>query len=118
MSEAEQEDQPTTTHPNANISYELSRPSHPTSFKITGLLPDGRRLTRPLDVVVSYDDGEVIVSEPRFHLHATGSTIAKALAEFKRILAEELDDLTANAEELGPRLQAELHYLRGLIRVA
>jgi len=117
MSEAEQEDQPTTMYPHANISYELSRPSHPTSFKITGFLPDGKRLTRPLDVVVAYDDGEVIVSEPRFHIHATGSTIAKALAEFKRILAEELDDLTADAEELGPRLQAELQYLRGLIRV-
>ena len=118
MSEAEQEKQQITIHPNAKMSYEPSWPSHPTSFKITGLLPDGKRLMRPLDVMVAYDDGEVIVSEPRFHIHGAGPTIAKALAEFKRILAEELDDLTADAEELGPRLQAELHYLRGLIRVA
>ena len=113
MSQAEQENQQ-TTHPNANIS-EVSRPSHPTSFKINGLLPGGKRLTRPLDVVVAYDDEEVIVSEPHFHIHATGSTIAKAIAEFKRIL---VDDLTADADELGPRLQAELKYLRSLIKAA
>jgi len=51
-------------------------------------------------------------------MHAVGTTIAEALAEFKRILSEELDELTVDEEELGPRLQAELQYLRDLIRTA
>jgi hypothetical protein len=88
-----------------------------TSLKITGPLPGGRQLTRPLDVKIAYD-GEVVVSEPRFHIHAVGPTIAQALAEFRRLLSEELDELTADEEELGPRLKAELQYLRDLIRTA
>ncbi|MHB8600682.1 MAG: hypothetical protein ACYDER_28235 [Ktedonobacteraceae bacterium] len=79
-------------------------------------LPGGRYLTRLLNVRISHDDEEVIVSEPYFHIHATGTTLATILAEFRRILTEELDDLTADEEELGPRLQAELQYLRNLIR--
>ena len=90
----------------------------PTSVKITGSLPGGRRLARPLDVMIGYDDGEVVISEPRFHVHAAGTTITQALTEFRRILSEELDELTADEEDLGPRLQSELQYLRDLIRAA
>jgi hypothetical protein len=89
-----------------------------TSLRITGVLPGGRQLTRPLEVKFAYDDGEVIVTEPRFHIHAVGETKAEALTEFRRILTEELDDLTADEQELGPRLKAELQYLRELIRTA
>jgi hypothetical protein len=88
------------------------------SHRITGSLPGERQLTRPLDVVIAYDDGEVIVSEPRFHIHAVGTTRVEALTEFRRILSEELDELAADEEELGPRLQLELQYLRSLIRTA
>lgn len=98
--------------------YRLSIPSSPTFQVITGSLPGGRRLTRPLTVMIEYDDEEVVVSEPRFHIHAVGTTKAEALAEFRRILLEELDELTVDEEELGPRLQAELQYLRDLIRTA
>ncbi|MBV8695010.1 MAG: hypothetical protein JO125_03555 [Chloroflexi bacterium] len=89
-----------------------------TSLKITGSFPDGKRLARPLEVKVAYDDGEVVVSEPLFHIHGVGPTLPQALVAFKRILAEELDELTADEEELGPRLQAELHYLRNLMQMA
>jgi len=89
-----------------------------TSLRITGPLPDGRQLTRPLEVTIAYDDGEVVVSEPHFHIHAVGSTRVEALKEFKRILVEELDELTADEEQLGTCLQLELRYLRGLIRMA
>jgi len=85
------------------------------NLTITGPLPGGRYLTRPLNIKIAYDDEEVIVSEPYFHIHATGTTLGTTLAEFRRILTEELDDLTADEEELGPRLQAELRYLRNLI---
>src|SRR5450759_830279 len=88
------------------------------SHRITGSLPGERQLTSPLDVVIAYDDGEVIVSEPRFHIHAVGTTRVEALTEFRRILSEELDELAADEEELGPRLQLELQYLRSLIRTA
>lgn len=82
---------------------------------ITGSLPGGRYLTRPLNVKILYDDGEVIISEPHFHIHAGGTTLPATLAEFRYILTEELDNLTEDEEELGPRLQAELRYLRNLI---
>jgi hypothetical protein len=104
--------------PNAKIAFEPSIFSPLTSLKITGPLPGGRQLTRSLDVVIAYDDDEVIVSEPRFHIHAVGTTRVEALKEFRRILSEELDELTADEEELGPRLQLELQYLRDLIRTA
>ncbi len=109
MSETEQEQD--------EISLPVDPPP-PTFLKITGPLPGGRQLTRPLDVKIAYDDGEVVVSEPRFHIHAVGPTIAQASAEFRRLLSEELDDLTADEEELGPGLKAELQYLRDLIRAA
>lgn len=89
-----------------------------TSLEISGPLPEGKQLARPLKVKIAYDDGEVIVSEPYFHIYAVGTTRVEALTEFRRILSEELDDLTADEEELGPRLKAELRYLRDLIRMA
>jgi len=104
--------------PNAKMASEPSLFTPLTSLKITGPLPGGRQLTRPLDVVIAYDDGEVVVSEPHFHIHAVGATRGEALKEFRRILSEELDELTADEEELGPRLQSELQYLRNLIRRA
>ncbi len=99
-------------------TYEPSISHSPAFLTITGPLPGGKRLTRPLDVKIIHDDGEVIVSEPLFHIHAVGTTVTEALAEFRHILSEELDDLTADEQELGTRLQLELQYLRNLIRTA
>jgi len=110
MSEAEQEEKHEIT-----LSVDWHIPV--TSFKIT-TLPEGRSLTRPLEVRIAYDDGEVIISEPHFHIHAVGTTLTGALAEFKLTLLEELDELTSDENELGSRLLAELQYLRGLIRTA
>ena len=97
---------------------QLPIPTSPTSQRISGYLLDNKWLTRPLTVEIKYDDREVIVSEPRFHIHAIGTTITRAIEEFKRVISEELDELTEDEEELGPRLQAELQYLRDLIRTA
>lgn len=88
---------------------------HLTSLKITGNLPGGKRLIRPIDVKIAYDDEEVIVSEPLFHIHAVGASVTEALKEFRCILSEELDELAADEEELGTRLKLELQYLRTLI---
>ena len=89
--------------------------SPPAYRRITGLLPGGRRLTRPLTVAVEYDDGEVIVSEPLFHMHAAAPTEAEALEAFKRIFSGYLDLLTRREKTLGPQLRDQLNYLRSII---
>jgi hypothetical protein len=89
--------------------------SPPTYRRITGLLPGGRRLTRPLTVAVEHDDGEVIVSEPLFHMHAAAPTEAEALEAFKRIFSGYLDSLTRREKTLGPQLRDQLNYLRSII---
>lgn len=96
--------------PNGRFAY-----SPPTYRRITGLLPGGRRLTRPLTVAVEYDDGEVIVSEPLFHMHAAAPTEAEALEAFKRIFSGYLDSLTRREKTLGPQLRDQLNYLRSII---
>lgn len=101
---------------NAKMAYESPIPAPLTSLRITGSLPGGKMLNHPLDIKIAYDEDEVIVSEPRFHIHAVGATLTEAVAEFRRVLSEELDELMADEDELGPRLQAELHYLCDLIR--
>jgi hypothetical protein len=89
--------------------------SPPIYRRITGLLPGGRRLTRPLTVAVEHDDGEVIVSEPLFHMHAAAPTEAEALEAFKRIFSGYLDSLTRREKTLGPQLRDQLNYLRSII---
>ena len=69
--------------PNAKLAYEPTILPSLTSLKITGILPGGRRLTRPLEVTIEYDDGEVVVSEPHFHIHASASTRVDALVAFR-----------------------------------
>jgi hypothetical protein len=90
--------------------------SPPTYRRITGLLPGGRRLTRPLTVAVEYDDGEVIVSEPLFHMHAAAPTEAEALEAFRRIFSGYLDVLSSRESRLDPYLREQLAYLRSYIR--
>ena len=84
--------------------------------KLDGQLPGGKWLTHPINVKIEEDDGEFLVSEPRFCIHASGATKTEAIEEFKRILSEELDLLNNDEKVLGPRLQAQLQYLRTVIR--
>jgi len=86
-----------------------------TSLKITGQLPGGRRLTRELDVRIEYGDGEVVVSEPRFHMHASAPTRVDALVAFRRIFSGYLDVLSARESRLDPYLREQLAYLRSYI---
>lgn len=83
--------------------------------KIGGPLPGGKWLTHPINVKIEEDDGEYLVSEPHFYIHASGATKTEAIEEFKRILSEELDLLSDDEKVLGPRLQAQLQYLRTII---
>ena|SRR5438128_1793072 len=97
---------------------EQEQPLSPLVTTIDGLLPEGKRLIHPLVVLIEDDDGEFLVTELNFYMHAVGTTIPEAIAEFKRILSDELDVLTTDEDKLGPRLRAQLHYLRKMIKVA
>ena len=99
----------------ARAFYQLHISPSPIFRAITGPLPGGRRLIRPLTVMVEYDEEEVVVSEPRFHMHASAPTEAEALAAFRRILSGYLDSLTRREKTLGQQLHDQLDYLRSVI---
>ena len=85
---------------------------------IAGPLPKGRWLVKPLAVLIEYDDGEFVVSEPHFSMHASGPTEAEAVAAFRRILSGYLDILESQEQTLGSHLRDQLQYLRSNIRSA
>ncbi len=84
---------------------------------ISGPLPGGKQLVHPLVVQIQNNDEEVLISELNFYIHASGHTISEALAEFKRVLSEELDELIRDESHLGSRLQKQLQYLRSIIKM-
>jgi len=89
---------------------------HPTIItNIEGPLPGGRRLIHPITIVIEFDDEEVVVSERRFHMHASAPTEAEALNAFRRILSGYLDSLTRREKTLGQPLLEQLNYLRSII---
>jgi len=102
---------------NSALNQPLMTPS-PIFRKISGSLPGGKWLAHPLDVQIEEEDGEFLVSEAKYSIHASGCTLDEAIEEFKRVLSEEFDLLIADEAELGPRLQAQLQYLRNVIRAA
>jgi hypothetical protein len=101
-----------SAYPMAHISIF----SPPLFRTLVGALPNGRRLAHPLTVVVEYDEDEVVISEPRFHMHASASTETEALAAFRRIFSGYLDVLSAREEKLDPYLHEQLAYLRSYIK--
>ena len=104
--------------PNGATPYHPPIASAPIFITIDGILPGGKRFAHPLVVQIEDDNGEILVSEPRFYIHASAFTIQDAILEFKRVLIDELEALTADEEKLSPRLRAQLHYLRTIIRAA
>lgn len=89
--------------------------NHPVFRTIIGALPGGRWLIHPLTVLIEYYDDEVVVSEPRFHMHASAPTEEEALAAFRRIFSGYLDVLTKREKTLVPPLLDQLNYLRSVI---
>ncbi len=101
-----------------SYAYQLVRispSSPPTLYPLSGHLPGGRQLAHSITVIIEHDDDEVIVTEPRFHMHASGTTDAEALAAFRRIFSGYLDMLTRREKTLGPPLRDQLNYLRSVI---
>jgi len=97
------------------VQEQLEEPNHSALRTITGALPGGRQLRYPLTVMIEYDDDEVVVSEPRFHMHASAPTEKKAVAAFRRIFSRYLDVLSKREKMLGPPLRDQLNYLRSFI---
>jgi len=80
-------------------------------------LPAGSNLTKPLEVVIWYDGYDIVVAEPRFSIHAAGSTLDSALLAFGNTLVEDYTLLRHNREELGAHLLRELEFLAELLGV-
>lgn len=104
--------------PGVATAYHPPITATPIFITIDGALPDGLRLRYPLVVQIEEDEGEVLVSEPHFYIHASAPAIADAITEFKRILVDEFKALTADEHKLGSRLRAQLKYLENVIRTA
>jgi hypothetical protein len=82
---------------------------------IDGALPYGRRLRRPMPIVVEQDDDEILVSEPAFQMHAGGATEAQALDAFRRIISGYIDVLESKESRLGEAARDQSAYLRSFI---
>jgi len=86
--------------------------------EISGSLPEEHMLKQPIMVLVDVDEGEVVVTEPRFFIHAAGPTEAAAIEAFKQRLVGYLHVLQRREGTLSSRLRAQLEYLRTVVRPA
>ena len=84
-------------------------------MSVDGVLPGGKRLARPVLVVVECDDDEVVVTEPKFYMHASGSTETEAIEAFRRIFVGYLPFLENQEERLSAHLLEQLAFLRSTI---
>lgn len=82
---------------------------------IEGALPYGRRLRRPMPIVIEQDDDEILVSEPTFQMHAGGATEAQAIDAFRQIISGYIDVLESKESRLGESTRDQLAYLRSFI---
>jgi hypothetical protein len=105
----------------AHVSFAPTVEAQPSSFTssfvmtLSGKLQKGRYLAHPIVISVEDDDGEILVSEPHFYIHASGPTILEAIEAFRRIFPGYLDVLTSREKTLGPPLREQLDYLRSVI---
>lgn len=80
-----------------------------------GPLVDGRRLAKPLTVVVEWDGDYWLVTEPMFYSHTIGKTIPKAIKHFRRCLVDGFELLDRHRGSMSQWLLDELEYFRGMI---
>jgi hypothetical protein len=97
---------------------EIIGPRHATMIPIGGGLPRHRRLTAELFVLAIHEDGEVVVSEPRYHIHGYGATLEEAETDFRQVLVDSYELLQEDREVLDPYLQGQLAYLQSIITSA
>jgi hypothetical protein len=80
-----------------------------------GPLAEGRRLAKPLVVLVQWDGSYWLISEPLFSNHAIGSTVPKAIKHFRRCLVDDFKFLDRHKGPMSQWLQDELEYFRSII---
>ena len=64
------------------------------------------------------DDGELVLSEPKYHIHGYGPTLDDAKVDFLQVLGDSLDLLQEDQENLDPYLYEQLRYLQSVIAPA
>jgi hypothetical protein len=94
---------------------DLAAHKYPVNISLSGKLCKNKVITEALPVVIDFDEGEYIASEPRFHIHGSGPTQTKAIEAFMRIICQIYDDLIEESEHLSKRMQAQLEYLQSKI---
>jgi hypothetical protein len=100
-------------------SFPMQQPFHESSIftVLTGPLPGGRHLSKPITVKIEEGDGEYITGELKYYIHGEGSTIPQSIEAFKRIFSRYLDILSEEEANLSPYMHEQLEYLRSVIRV-
>lgn len=85
---------------------------YPVNSVLQGKLPKNKKIKGDLPIVIDFEDGEYIVSEPKFHIHGSGMTRDQALLAFTRILSEIYDELVEESDHLGKRMKEQFDYLQ------
>ena len=106
-----------SSQPDATTSYQPPIATTPIFLALDGPLTERKQLTFPIVVQIEHDDGEFLVSEDHFYIHASGATIREAIAAFKRVFAGYLDLLYEEEASLGSYIHEQLDYLRSAIRM-
>ncbi len=73
------------------------------------------RLVHNIFVLVMQENGEIVVSEPRYHIHGYGATLEEAKQDFRQVLVGSFDLLQEDQQALGPLPQGQLFYLQSII---
>jgi len=94
---------------------ELIASSRVTMISIGGALPQNMRLAHDVYVLAMQEDGEVVVSEPKFHIHGYGTTLGEAERDFRQVLVDSYELLQEDPQVLDAYLQAQLSYLQSII---
>jgi hypothetical protein len=107
---------------NANILPPISPPrSYPSiriqqhARRLAGELPNGKRLARPIAVWIVEEEEGIIVTEPQYHIHASGDCVEEAFENFRWVLVDSLSLLEEDESSLGPHLRGQLDYLRSIV---
>lgn len=103
--------------PQCHDATDLRWNAEQAAYTVTmhGTLVKGRRLAKPLTVLVQWDGDYWLVTEPMFYNHTIGKTIPKAIKHFRRCLVDDFEFLDKHRGPMSQWLQDELEYFRNMI---
>lgn len=94
---------------------EVLPPGLPERMALGSLIDRRLRLLRPLEVVVSRREGQVVLESPDLGEVAWGGNLSLALRDLQRAISELYFSLEADRHRLGPDLQKIREHFQGLI---